>query len=130
MKKLSKIILTVCLLLTTQNLSAGGNGLVELTATNYLSVLIKSKKPVLVKFWAPWCKPCRKMTPEYKKAAKSFAGKVVFAELNIDKYNNVSKIYGVQGIPALILFKNNKIINRTKGSLKQKRIEAFVKSSL
>lgn len=128
MKKLYKILLTLSILFTTQQLSA--SQLKQLTASNTLSTLIKSKKPVLIKFWAPWCKPCRKMTPKYKKASQKFTGKVVFAELNIDKHPSVASKYRVRSIPTLILFKNNKIIKRSTGSLNQKGIENFVNSGL
>ena len=129
MKKLMKTLLIGCILLTTQNLSAN-QGLVHLTATNYLSKIRTSKVPVLVKFWAPWCKPCRKMTPEYKKAASTFKGKVLFTELNIATYKNIASRYRIRSIPTMILFKNAKIIKRSRGSLKQKGIEAFVRSAL
>ena len=130
MKKLYKILLTLSILFTTQQLTAKENRLFQLTASNTLSTLIKSKKPVLIKFWAPWCKPCRKMTPKYKKAAQKFTGKVMFAELNIDKHPSVASKYRVRSIPTLILFKNNKIIKRETGSLSQKGIENFVTSGL
>ena len=130
MKNFNKILLTLCLIFTTQQLSAKSNQLKQLTASNTLSTLIKSKKPVLIKFWAPWCKPCKKMTPKYKKAAQKFTGKVVFAELNIDKYPSVANKYRVRSIPTLILFKNNKIVKRSTGSLSQQGIEKFVTSGL
>ena len=130
MNKLIKTLLIGCTLLATQNLSANEEDLIQLTATNYLSKLITSKTPVLIKFWAPWCRPCRKMTPEYKKAAQSFNGKVLFTELNIDAYPEVTSRYNIRSIPTIILFKNTKIIKRATGSLDQKGIEAFVKSSL
>ena len=130
MKNFNKILLTLCLIFTTQQLSAKSNQLKQLTASNTLSTLIKSKKPVLIKFWAPWCKPCKKMTPKYKKAAQKFTGKVVFAELNIDKYPSIASKYRVRSIPTLILFKNNKIVKRSTGSLSQQGIEKFVTSGL
>ena len=130
MKKLSKILLTLSILFTTQQLTAKENKLVQLTARNTLSTLIKSKQPVVIKFWAPWCKPCRKMTPKYKKAAQKFTGKVTFTELNIDEYPSVANEYRVRRIPTLILFKNNKIIKRSTGSLSQQGIEKFVRSGL
>jgi thioredoxin len=129
MKKLIKTLLIGSALLSTQNLLAN-EGLVKLTATNYLSKLITSKTPVLIKFWAPWCRPCRKMTPEYKKASKAFKGKVLFSELNVDKYPDIAGRYNVHSIPTMILFKNNKIIEKATGSLDKEGIEAFVKSAL
>ena len=70
------------------------------------------------------------MNPRYKKAAQKFTDKVMFAELNTDRYKSTAAKYRVRGIPTLILFKNNKIVKRTTGSLSQKAIENFVKSGL
>lgn len=130
MKKPTHILLILVILLTTQQLTAQSNQLKQLTANNTLSTLIKSKKPVLIKFWAPWCRPCRKMTPKYKKAAQKFTGQVVFAELNIDEHPSVANKYRVRSIPTLILFNNNKIVKRSTGSLSQQSIEKFVHSGI
>ena len=129
MKKIIKTLLIGSILLTTQNLLSNED-LVQLTATDYFSKLMTSKTPVVIKFWAPWCRPCREMTPKYKEASKAFKGKVLFAELNIDTYPEIADKYGIHSIPTILLFKNNKIIKRSVGSLEEKAIEDFVKSSL
>ena len=121
--------ITLLLVFASVALFANDGTIKHLTSSNYLSTLITSKKPVVVKFWAPWCRPCRKMTPEYEKAARTLKDKVVFAELNVDRYKDVSNIYGIHRIPTLIIFKDNKIIKKISGGMKQKNIEAFVKSS-
>lgn len=130
MNKSSIVLLVILIFMTSSTLFAKGNKIVTLTDNNCLSTLIKSKKPVVIKFWAPWCKPCKKMNPRYKKAAQKFTDKVMFAELNTDRYKSTAAKYRVRGIPTLILFKNNKIVKRTTGSLSQKAIENFVKSGL
>ncbi len=129
MKKLIKILLIGSSLLFSQSLQAN-ESLLQLTATDYLSKLITSKTPVVIKFWAPWCRPCRQMTPEYIKASNAFKGKVLFTELNVDKYSDIAARYNVRSIPTMILFKNNKIIKRVSGSLDKNAIEAFVRSAL
>jgi len=130
MKTLSKLILLGSILLTTPHALAKDNSIVTLTNSNYLSKLLKSDKPVLVKFWASWCRPCRTMTPKFEKAAHTFKGKVTFAEVNVDTQKQLAQRYQVRSLPTMILFKKDKIINKTVGSLSQKQIEAFVKKSL
>lgn len=129
MQKFYVALLTFTLLVS-QPLIAKGNSIVHLTANNTLSTLIKSKKPVLIRFWAPWCKSCRKMSPGYKKAAQKYAGRVMFAELNVYQHKSVANKYRVRSIPTLILFKNNKIFKRHAGYLDQKAIETFVNCAL
>ena len=130
MKILTKLILLGSILLTTPNALAKDQNLLELTNSNYLSKLLTSDKPVLVKFWASWCRPCRTMTPEFSQAAKTFKGKVTFAEVNVDTQKQVAQVYQIRSLPTMILFKKNKIIKKSIGSLNQKQIEAFVKKSL
>jgi thioredoxin len=130
MKKILIYILLGFLLTLTQPVAAKENTIVEFTDSNYLSKLLTSDKPVLVKFWAPWCRACKKMSPEYNKAAQTMKGKVVFAKVNVDTQKQLSQIYQIRGIPALILFEKNKMVNKHVGSLKQEQIEGFVKHSL
>lgn len=130
MKTLSKLILLGSILLTPQLALAQNSHIVTLTNANYLSTLLKSDKPVLVKFWAPWCRYCAKMTPEFNKAAQTFNGKVTFAEVNTDTQQQVAQRYQIRSLPTIILFKKNKVVGRVSGFLSQKQIEAFVKKSL
>lgn len=130
MKTLSKLILIGSIFLTTQNVIAKDNSIVTLTNSNYLSTLLKSDKPVLVKFWASWCRPCRTMTPKFKQAAQTLKGKVVFAQVNVDEQEQLARRYQVRSLPTMILFKKDKIIDKKVGSLSQKNIEAFAKKAL
>lgn len=130
MKTLSKLILIGSLLLSTQGLNAKDNTILTLTNSNYLSKLLTSDKPVLVKFWASWCRPCRTMTPKFHQAALTLQGKVIFAQLNVDEQKQVAQRYQIRSLPTMILFKKGKVISRKIGSLSQKNIEAFAKTAL
>lgn len=113
-------------ILITQPATAKEN-IQTLTDENYLSVLLKSDKPTLVKFWAPWCRACTKMTPEFKKASETMKGKVNFAQVNVDEQESVSDIYQIRSLPTIILFKKDKIIKKSVGSRNQESIEKFIK---
>jgi thioredoxin 1 len=77
----------------------------EFTDQNWEQEVIKSDKPVLVDFWAPWCGPCRQLIPIMEKLADRYAGRAKIGKLNIDDSQEVSVKYGISGIPVVLVFK-------------------------
>ncbi len=81
---------------------------VEIEEAKFDEIVLKSKTPVLVDFWAPWCGPCRMVAPIVDELAGEYAGKVGFVKVNVDNNPIVAGKYGVMSIPTLILFKDGK----------------------
>lgn len=77
----------------------------EFTSENWQKEVEQSETPVVVDFWAPWCGPCRALTPTIDKIATQFVGKVKVGKLNVDENSDLATRYGVTSIPRIFIFK-------------------------
>jgi thioredoxin 1 len=81
--------------------------LMEFTDENWQSEVVASAIPVVVDFWAPWCGPCRALTPTIESLAVKYAGKVKVGKLNVDDAQQIAAQYRVTSIPRVLLFKGS-----------------------
>lgn len=92
--------------------------------------VIKSKKPVMVDFGAPWCAPCRMAEPVIDELAKEYKGKAVIGKVNIDEEQDLAGKYGVMSIPTVIIFKEGKEVERKVGFPGKEGYEEMIKKLL
>ena len=103
---------------------------VDVSEASFEQEVLQSDLPVLVDFWAPWCGPCRMLAPTVEKVAEKFQGKVKVAKVNVDDSPRVAMQFGIQGIPALLVFNGGELVNRGSGNMPQSRLEGLLEPVL
>ena len=94
-----------------------GDNTLNFTDAGFDAEVLKSDKPVLVDFWAEWCGPCRMMTPTIDAIASEYQGKAKVGKLNVDDNGQTAMRYQIRGIPALLLFKDGKVVDQRIGAV-------------
>ena len=84
------------------------------------------QQPVLVDFWAPWCGPCKQLTPVIEKAVKAAGGKVKLVKMNIDEHPQIPGQLGIQSIPAVIAFTKGQPVDGFMGALPESQVKGFI----
>ena len=105
-------------------------GVVTLTSSSFDKFLENTNLPVLVDFWADWCMPCRIMAPVMEELARDYAGKAVFARVNVDENPEVASRYAIMSIPHFIIFRNGRPAERIVGAVGRGPLEDALKKYL
>lgn len=103
--------------------STGNGKVLEFNEANFEAEVLKSDKPVIVDFYAPWCGPCKTMEPIMTTLAKRHAGNVKIGKINFDENKKLVEKYQVNGIPYLIAFKNGQVVNTMDGAYPENVVE-------
>jgi putative thioredoxin len=98
------------------------------TTTDFMRDVVEASRevPVLVDFWAPWCGPCRQLTPVLEKAVRAAKGAIKLVKLNIDEHPQIPGQMGVQSIPAVFAFQDGRPVDGFMGALPEARVKAFI----
>ena len=92
--------------------------------------VVKNNPSLVIDCWAPWCGPCRMMSPVIDELATDYKGKITFGKLNTDENQDVAAKYGIKAIPTLLIFKDGKLTDRKVGALPKKVLEGELTKSL
>ena len=92
--------------------------------------VIKKYPLTVVDFWAPWCAPCRTVSPVIEQLSREYAGRVAFGKVNVDKEKWVASSYRVRSIPTIIIFSRGRSVDRIVGVVPKRAIESKMKAHL
>lgn len=102
----------------------------ELTDATFEEEVLQADRPVLIDFWAPWCGPCRVVSPVVEEIAEEYADQVKVGKINVDENAEMAQRYGVRGIPTLLYFKDGEVADRVVGAVPKpqlvEKLEALV----
>lgn len=101
----------------------------EVNAANFDSMLA-GELPVLVDFWAPWCGPCRMLSPVVDEIAGELEGKIVVAKCNVDENQDLAMKYGVMSIPTIVMLKGGSEVMRSVGAVPKPKLKGDIEANL
>lgn len=102
----------------------------DVTDQTFEQEVLQSKTPVLVDFWAPWCAPCRIVSPIVEELAKEYQGRLKVGKLNVDDNPQTASRYGVMSIPSLLVFKNGQVAKTMIGAQSKENLKKGIEEVL
>jgi len=92
----------------------------------FQNIVLQSKLPVMVDFWAKWCAPCLAAAPILEELAKEYAGKINFAKVDVDENSSLASQYGIAAIPTMLVFKGNQPVKQITGYKPKKELKKIL----
>ena len=99
---------------------------IEITKENFENEVVKSDRPVLLDFWAPWCGPCRMLSPIVDEVAEEHP-EIKVGKINVDEQEELAAKFDVMSIPSLFVLKNGEVVNQSVGAIPKAQVVALIK---
>ena len=99
---------------------------IEITKENFENEVVKSDKTVLLDFWAPWCGPCRMLSPIVDEVAEEHP-EIKVGKINVDEQEELAARFDVMSIPSLFVLKNGEVVNQSVGAIPKAQVVALIK---
>ena len=103
---------------------------IQVTDSTFEEEVLKSDKPVVLDFWAPWCGPCKQIGPSLEEISEEMGDKITVAKVNIDENHVTPTKYGVRGIPTMLVFKNGEAAATKVGAIPKNAIVEWIEESI
>lgn len=103
-------------------------GIMDIDDSSFETEIVKSDKPAVVDFWAPWCGPCKAITPVLEDLAGTYGGQIKFTKCNVDDNPVTPGKFGIKAIPTLIFFKDGEVVDQITGMVAKSKLEDTIKS--
>ena len=107
------------------------SNIIDVNEETFMTEVIEAsnEKPIIVDFWAPWCEPCKTLTPILEEAIKNFAKELILAKIDIDQNQNIAAQLKIQSIPTIYTFFEGKVVDGFQGAKSKNEIKEFVRKS-
>jgi putative thioredoxin len=113
------------------NHEVSSQAIIDINTDNFMSDVIEAskEKPIIVDFWAPWCEPCKQLTPLLESAILKYKDKLVLAKVNIDENQDIAAQLKIQSIPTVYIFFEGKVVDGFQGAQSNSEILEFIKKA-
>ena len=109
---------------------AMAEGIMEIDDSSFEDEVLKADQPVMIDFWAPWCGPCKALSPVIEGLAATYGDKMKFTKCNVDDNPVTPGNYGIRSIPTLIFFKDGEVSEQIVGAVAKSKLEAAISKIL
>ncbi len=102
----------------------------QITDANFDTLVLKEEGAVLIDFWAPWCGPCRAISPIIDELSEEYEGKVKIYKMNVDENTNTPAKYAIRAIPTIMIFKNGELVEQLVGGVGKDQLQTVLNKAI